>query len=163
MAALIAFLTAYKQYLLPVLGAVALIVGLHVYGEHRYEAGKAEVTAKWKADIAARDKASAVQAEQVRIQTAAVAANNVKVEHDYQVQIAAIAADRDSLARRLRDYDQVHSSPVPEAAGDPIAAPASAQPAGASPVDAAFDAYDKSCQSDAAQLNALIAELEAQQ
>ena len=68
-----------------------------------------------------------------------------------QNTLAAIAADRDSLARRLRDYARRSDGAVPAVAGGPGGG------TGVAPVpssaDEALDRYDTSCRVDAEWLD----------
>ena len=149
---------AYRKYVASVLALVVVYVIYGMWHHHVFDLGVKAEDIVWQARIdkqrAAYDKAI----EQQRVERDAIAAHNAQVVHDYNQQLLSIANDRDSLARRVRDYQARIA-----ALGDALSqAGSAAGPAGAGQVasgesgfDAAFDAYDRACRDDAAKLEAL--------
>jgi len=144
----------------PIAGAIVLLLALWAVHHHGYNAGKERIQAAWDKDRAARAEVDArvVQA-QAQIE-AANRARNEAIEHEYQQKLAAIAADRDSVAGRVREYEtRIRSLSAAQATGqrglDVVAGIASRQ----REVDAAFDAYDRACRSDAVRFKALQDEI----
>jgi hypothetical protein len=128
-------------------------------------AGKAEIQSAWDLDKAAiQAAADKAVADATKARDDALEANGV-IQNDYQAQLSAADARATVLAGRLRDYQAriaAGSSGVPKAGGGQgttATSPESAQEAG---IYERLASYDAACQSDAAQLNALIAELTPQ-
>jgi hypothetical protein len=162
------WITLLWKYRKPVgvLAAVLIAAGLILgYGRARYNEGYAvgasEVQAKWDADAATRDAEVIRMAREHAARDAATRARNDEVINGYQKEIARIASDRDSLARRLHDYE-VRLRALSEAASQPGAAGAAGESEAPRSVDAALDAYDAACRRDAARLDALIRQVQAQ-
>jgi hypothetical protein len=133
------------------------------HGHERYQAGVAAERSGWEAVVA---EANAKADQERQELEAAARRNNDEVRSRYETDLARIAADRDSLARRLRNAPVPAACPEPaESAGGSAAAGAGPEPRGESrtaAIDAALDVYDRSCQADAAQLNALIEQIRPQ-
>jgi len=134
------------------------------WGHSRYELGIADERASWERTIAEANRRNELEA---REKEEAARQHNAEVRRARDAEIAFILADRDSLARRLRDAqaNAVRSCPVPEDPGGPGPADPGPEPGGeggASTADAALDAYDTACRLDAAQLNALIEQIRPQ-
>lgn len=152
--------TLLLRFWKPIAGAAVLLLALWAIHHHGYTSGKATVQADWDKDRAARAE---VDAKVVQAQAQLEAANrarNEAIEHEYQQKLAAIAADRDSVAGRVREYEtRIRSLSAAQATGqrglDVVAGIASRQ----REVDAAFDAYDRACRSDAVRFKALQDEI----
>lgn len=157
----IPLLWRYRKILGAVLVVVAVAYAVIDYGRDKYDEGRAAVQAKWDADSAARNTEIERIIGEQRANDAATKARNEEIIHVYQEQISRIAADRDSLARRLRD-NEVRSRALSEAEYQRGVADAAAQSGGPRNVDEALDAYDRACRSDAAQLEALIRQIRGQ-
>lgn len=151
----------YRKYI-AALAVVFVIAGAVVsYGRARYNEGVAHVRAQWSADTKARDAETARVAQEYAARTAATVARNDEVLNGYQDEISRIAADRDSVARRLREY-KIRERSLSAAADKPGAVGAGAEPKGEAAADGALDAYDSACRRDAAQLDALIRQVRGQ-
>ncbi len=158
---MIAILWQFRRPIGYALAAIA-IIGLawwriEAYGDAREKAGKDEVQALWDADVAARDKATADAIAAQKAREEAQRASNEVTIRDYTQKLLAIAADRDSLSRRLHDYqDRLRSLAAAQAGG--ASGTADPGPVASSPTEAdrRTDELDAACRADAEQLNALI-------
>lgn len=137
--------------------------GIHTYNEHLREQGRAEIQVKFDAYRAAVSKLATERETANAIKAAQVAATNEVTVNAYQNQLAAIAADRDSLSRRLRN-SQARAScvTVPTPADQPGIADPSPQPSGIQAIDGLTDDFARACLSDAIQLDTLIQQLKPQ-
>ena len=119
---------------------VVLLIAGYAYWHHQvYQSGVDAKQLEWDADNAKRDAAQAAKDAQ-----------NVEVIRGYDKKLQVIAADRNSLAKRLHDYQ---ISALQGARGSVETGP---QSGGQATVDGRLDAYDAACRADAAQLDALI-------
>lgn len=167
MAAALAILRSIGSFLRRVPWQVWALLALIALGwwlrSSGYDAGQRDANASWTKSIAA---ANAEADRQALAKEEAARQHNIEVRRQYEADIAHILADRDSLARRLRNAQAATGRcPLPEAADRPGAADAGAQPggeSGAAATDAALDAYDQACRLDAAQLTRLIEQLRPQ-
>lgn len=139
----------------------AIVLALAGYGAQQYKAGAQAVQTKWAADTAARDAAVAKQLAELEATARATRARNEAILDAYTSKLDTITADRDSLARRMHDY-QVRERALSSAADQRGAVAGAEEPSGPREVDAAFDAYDNACRRDAAQLEALIRQIQRQ-
>lgn len=153
-------LTLLLRFWKPLAGAIVLVGILWAVHHHGHNAGKATVQAAWDKDLAARKEADArvVQA-QAQLESANRARNEV-IEREYKDKLAAIAADRDSIAGRVRDYENrlrsIAAARATDQRGlDAIAGIAARQ----REMDQAFDAYDRACRRDAVRFKALQDEI----
>lgn len=144
----------------PIAGAAVVALVLWAIHHHGYNSGRERVQAAWDKDLAARKEADArvVQA-QAQLESANRARNEV-IEREYKDKLAAIAADRDSIAGRVREYEsRLRSLAAAQATGqrglDAIAGIAARQ----REMDQAFDAYDRACRRDAVRFKALQDEI----
>lgn len=96
------------------------------------------------------------------VKLATITATNEAALNAYQTQLSAIADDRDSLARRLRNHAGACSAILPAVEDQSGTADASTFPGGAQTLDEFLDAYDRACQQDAVQLDALLAQIKPQ-
>lgn len=156
-------LTLLLRFWKPLAGAAIVLLALWAVHHHGYNAGKATVQAAWDKDRAARAEADArVMQAQAELEAANRARNEV-IEREYKDKLAAIAADRDSIAGRVREYEsRLRSLSAAQATGqrglDAIAGIAARQ----REMDELFDNYDKSCQRDAIRFRALQDEIRPQ-
>jgi hypothetical protein len=157
---------AYRKFVGAILGLVALYVLYAMWHAHVFTLGELKERAAWTVRWEARDKADAdaiaAEKEHQRAEREANDKRNAQTLRDYNAQLLAIANDRDSLARRLREYETRLDAPggaVPEAQGGPGATDGGGVAAGTLSADAALDAYDKACQRDAVKLNRLTEEV----
>ena len=140
-----------------------LVYAIGAYGDKRAAKEHAKVQALWDQDRAAYKAASDKAVTDALLQKTVILSNNAKVIEDANAQLVAIAADRDSLAVRVRDYqDSLRASAAREATGDRGLDVAARIARGAAELDAAYDAYDKSCQRDAVRFRALQDEIRPQ-
>lgn len=136
-----------------------LLIGWRLH-HHGVVSGRAEIQAAWDKDRASRAAVDATIAQnQAKVESANRARNEV-IEREYQNKLAAIAADRDSIAGRVRQYEsRLRSLSAAQATDqrglDAIAGIAARQ----RELDAAFDAYDRSCRRDAVRFQALQDEI----
>ena len=141
----------------------AILWGIHSYGNKREAAGRAAVQALWQADTAKRDETDRLAREQAAADIARALANNVKVTEDANQALRAIAADRDSLADRLRAYQNglraLSARQATDQRGLDVAAGIASRAAEA---DRLYDAYDHACRNDAVRFKALQDELRPQ-
>lgn len=156
-------LTLLLRFWKPLAGAIVLVWILWAVHHHGYNAGRERVQAAWDKDRAARAEADArvVQA-QAELEAANRARNEV-IEREYKDKLAAIAADRDSIAGRVREYEsRLRSLSAAQATGqrglDALAGIAARQ----REMDQAFDAYDRACRNDAVRFSALQQEVAGQ-
>jgi hypothetical protein len=127
-----------------VLGLLAAAsVAIHKYGNGRYEAGKAEVTAKWNAAIV-KQQAQALADSQTNAretlrrmerQQEAQRETDQEIEH---YKLAAVAADSER-SRVLKRADQLVAAAARRAASNPASGSVSAPPA--SPAGVLADMY----------------------
>lgn len=140
-----------------------LLWGIYSYGNKRESAGRAAVEALWKADTVAREKATDEAIAKAEADKAAALANNVKVTEDANQALRAIAADRDSLAERLRAYQNSLRSLSARQATDQRGLDVAAGIASrAAEADRLYDEYDTACRNDAVRFKALQDELRPQ-
>ena len=151
---------AYRKYVASVLALVAVYVIYGMWHHHVFQLGVKAEDIVWQARI---DKQRAAYDKELARQQAekdAIAAHNEQVLHDYNAQLLAIAGDRDSLARRVHEYQArlaALGSAVSQAGHPAGSADAPQVASGEGGFDEAFDAYDRSCRDDAAKLEALQA------
>ena len=151
---------AYRKYVASVLALVAVYVIYGMWHHHVFQLGVKAEDIVWQARI---DKQRAAYDKELARQQAekdAIAAHNEQVLHDYNAQLLAIAGDRDSLARRVHEYQArlaALGSAVSQAGSAGGVADAPQVASGSGGFDEAFDAYDRSCRDDAAKLEALQA------
>lgn len=161
MSAVVTLLFKYRKLIGVAIGAVAVVYAVWDYGNDRYDAGAAHVQKQW----AEAAEATRIAAEAQRLETQArereARARNNEVVHGYQEQVSRISADRDSIARRLRD-NEVRLRALSNAANQPGTADAATQPGSSRSADEALDDYDRACRADAAQLEALIRQVKGQ-
>lgn len=133
-----------------VLGIVGAF-GWQVHQRHRAEDALAVATSR----VAALEAAGRAQAEAVALMQAANDKAVTRLLGEKNAQIAAIDADRTSLAGRLHDaYARASRGPLREADPGPGGNAGTGGVArGAEEVDAALDAYDRACRRDAERLN----------
>lgn len=157
---MIAFLLANRKWLAYGLAVLAIVGGLWYVRHGGIVIGRAEIQAKWDADRAARAAVDARIVQDQAKKDAANTARNEVIERETQEKLDDIAADRDSLASRVRDYESrirsLAASKATDQRGlDAIAGIAARQ----REMDAAFDAYDRACRSDAVRFKALQDEI----
>lgn len=147
----------------PLAGAIVLVGILWAVHHHGYNAGKATVQAAWDKDKSARAAASAKATADAAATDAANRARNEVIEREYQSKLAAIAADRDSLAGRLREYESrlrsFAAAKATDQRGLDVAAGIAARQRA---IDEAYDAYDRACRNDAVRFSALQQEVAGQ-
>jgi hypothetical protein len=151
-------------YLYAAIAALVLAVCTGLYGAHvGHKAGAAEVQVLWDADKAsiAKTAADALAAEQAK--TIAALNANQGIINDYDAKLSAAGASNSDLALRLRHAlgAPASCSSVPEAPGVPGTAPAGS-PSGAGSVADAVAAAITESELNAAQLDALIAQIKPQ-
>jgi hypothetical protein len=146
-------------------GALVLLAWwqIRAYADRVADAREAEVRALWADDTARRDKVAADAINAAEADRLAAVANNREVLTDANAQLAALAADRDSLDGLLRQArDQVRRLAAAEASNrlgaDVIARIASH----AAEVDQRLGDYDASCRRDAVRHQALIDQIRGQ-
>lgn len=158
-----AVLAALRRVPWQVWALLLVAVSFWWHGYTRYQAGLADERARWEATVA---EANAAADRKRRDEEEATRQFNLEVRNRYEADLARIAADRDGLARRLRNAQVPAACPGPASStGGSTAAPAGPQPEGPrgpDAIDAALDRYDAACRADAAQLNALIEQIKPQ-
>lgn len=143
---------------------LALVVcAIGKYGDHRADREHAKVRALWDIDragwLAENERIKADNAAREKAATA----NNIEVMQDANIQLVAIAADRDSLAGRVREYqDRIRRLAAAEATDHAVAAQFAGVASSQREVDEAFDQYDAACRRDAVRFSALQAEVRQQ-
>jgi len=143
--------------------AVALLIVAWRIHHHGYKAGVAEITVKWQADTAARDKADADAREADRKRQVAAQDHNDQVEKQHADDLAAISADRDGLVRLLRQADDQVRTLTAGKATDQLGIAVARQIASrAEETYRLLGNYDAACRADASQLDSLIAEIKPQ-
>jgi hypothetical protein len=143
--------------------AWALWAAIDGYGDRRASAEKAAVMARWAADKAAVKAAADAQIEAAAQQELEAHLHNNEVLADANAKLLAIAADRDSLAARLRDNENRLRRGEMSRATDQRGLDALAGVAArAAEIDRLYDAYDRACRSDAVRFQALQDELRPQ-
>lgn len=153
--------------------ALAAVVWWQVtaYGARERKAGEAAgrsaVEVLWQADTAARDAADAKIAADTAARLEAARVTNQEVLADANSQLIAIAADRDSLARRMSDSQNriralAASAATSQLGTDVAAGIARAAEEARRSIEERYDAYDKSCQRDAVRFSALQEQLRPQ-
>lgn len=149
-------LLRYWKYAAGALVLVAAFWALHSYGQSRYKEGKAVIQAAWDKDRAARAAVDASIAKDQELKDAANRARNEVIEREYKADLAAIAADRDSLAGRLRERENRLRSLASASATDKQGLIVAARiAASAAETDRLYDEYDQSCRRDAVRFKAL--------
>lgn len=132
---------------IPLIAAALWIAGLRAdlsHKENELAVVRGDLASAKAIGAAQTKRAESIQATWVKAVGDITDASNAKLK--------AVAADRDSLSARLRDAE-LRASQVPGAAsGATRDAGAPGEPAAASGVDPALDAYDKACQRDAIRL-----------
>lgn len=151
------------RYWKPLAGALVLGLACWAIHHHGYNAGKERIQAAWDKDTAARAVVVAkVAAQQAEIEAATRSRNEV-IEREYKDKLAAIAADRDSVAGRLREYEsRLRSLAAAQATDKRGLAVAAGIAARQREMDQAFDAYDSACRRDALKLEKLQDEVRPQ-
>ena len=160
-------LAPYKIYAYAALG-LALIGGYFYWHHHVYAQGDSAGAQRVQTEFDAyRSNVLQItaqrQAEDAQKDAQAKAINEAVI-HDYETKLAAYAADRDSLARRLYALATkagTCSAAVPTDQDRSPTATASQEPS-SEEIIGAVSTYDAACRSDAAQLDALISELKPQ-
>jgi hypothetical protein len=127
------------------------------------KAGKAEVQALWDADkaawLAVNDK---LKADNLARELAAQS-NNAKVIEHANAELAAIAADRDSLSGLLREAENRVRRLASGQATDRLGlAVASGIASRAAEIDRLRDEYDRACRRDAVRMQALQEQVRGQ-
>lgn len=133
---------------------VVLLAGVGWYGHVRYNAGQADVQARWDADKAVATKAlldAASRADDIRRADAAI---SEQVQHDLETRALAADARNADLTRRLRDYETracrgTVSEPSRTASGASAATP---EPGSDRGIAEATAAVVSACESDASVL-----------
>lgn len=150
-------------------GVVVLLLWWQVYAyaerkaERRADARESEIRELWRVDTLKRDKATA---DAIAIEVARAEAQrleNAKELEDAHKQLAAIAADRDSvdsLLRRARD--QVRALAASAATGERGLDALTGIAARAEALDRRLADYDAACQRDAVRFEALQNQLRPQ-
>lgn len=149
-------LTLLLRFWKPLAGAIVLVGVLWAVHHHGYSSGKERIQSAWDKDRAARKEAdaSAVQA-QAQLEAANRARNEV-IESEYQSKLAAIAADRDSIAGRVREFEsRLRSLSAAQATSQRGLDVAAGIAARQRELDQAFNAYDRACRNDAVRFKAL--------
>ena len=127
--------------------------------------GKAVVQIAWDTDRAGIQKVTDVAIAQATAQRDMALQANEVIANDYQTKLSSANASAADLLGRVRAYEAraaANSSFVQKAGGEPATAPAGQVAPSKDSLDQFLLAYDAACQSDAAQLNALIAEIRPQ-
>jgi hypothetical protein len=149
--------------LIAVLGLGAL--GYRAVYDSGRTAGANSVQTQWDADKAAIAKTTAAAIAQMTKQRDDALNANEAIHDTYETELSAANANSDALLKRVRQYEAsftAHSGSVPKAGSGPGPADPGQESSGQSVLDSHIVAYDTACQSDAAQLNALIGELKPQ-
>lgn len=150
----------------------AILLGLvwwavHAYNDGLREQGRSEIQVKFDAYRTEVDRLATERETANRLKDAQVIATNEAALNDYQSKLADIIADRDSLAKRLRN-SQARTCRATGAQADNRPAVITTSPESSSEEavdryterkDAALDELDSACRQDAAQLDALIRQL----
>lgn len=150
------------------IGAALAVLGLLLWVRHAiyqdgYDDGSKHVQTQFDAYRGKIIRLTAERKAENAATLAATEARNEAIAHGYQQALNAIAADRDSLARRLRNSQARSCSPIlPTPENITGAADASTIPPSEAEFDRLYDEYDRQCRADAAQLDALIMELSPQ-
>lgn len=149
------------------IGAVALVLlvwwQIHAYAERKADAREAEIRALWEADTAKRDKVAADANAKAEADKAAQLAANAKEMEDARKELAAIAADRDTvdgLLRRARS--EVSRFAASAATGERGLDALAGIAARAAEVDRRLVEYDASCRRDAVRFGALQEQVRGQ-
>ena len=139
------------------LGATLLVLAtLGAWIHHKGVAsGRESVQAKFDDYRAKVQAQAAIQTAETKRIEAATAARNEAIHHDYQAQLAAIAADNASISRRLSDY-RARVRALSQVPSQPGSANPGPQSSSQTEADRLNDEYDRACREDSAQLNALI-------
>ena len=168
----LAFLLRTWRYWAALVVLLAIGAAVVNYGHHRYLAGKAVVQAEFDAFLQKTRAAADEIAQQNQKAEAAAAARNEVLAHDYDAKVAAATADRDRLAGLLKrarlgasaggTAQSPDIAPAPDASTAGSAeAPRPVADRGAE-LDAAIAAVIVEASTNAAQLDALIAEIKPQ-
>lgn len=153
-------LIAYAIASAVLLGLLAWAIG--AYNESLRDQGRAEIQAKFDAY---RDEVAKLTSERDtanKIKDAEAKATNEAALNAYQKTLADISTDRDSLAKRMRNSQRACSATGTQVDHRPAVVAASQEPSGEETVDRLYDEYDRACQGDAAQLDALIMQIRPQ-
>jgi len=132
---------------IPLIGAALWIAGLHSDLSHtRNELAivRGDLASAKALGAAQNKRADAIQENWTKAVGGLTDATNAKLK--------AVAADRDSLASRLRDAELRARQVSSAAAGAGGNAGPTGEPAATGGIDPALDAYDKACQRDAIRL-----------
>jgi len=154
-----------KYWRLAAYGAVlAILAGGVLWVRHGgYKAGVAAVEARLAVDRKAVKEAGDKAIAAAQAAENAALANNVEVIRGYNETLVAIAADRDSLAGRVRDYQNRLRTLAANQATDRLAASVAGRIASsAAEVDRLSDELDAACRRDAAKLTALQDQIKPQ-
>jgi hypothetical protein len=156
----------YRKFVGAMLGVIALYLTYMLWHHHVFELGQLKERAAWVIRWDERDKADAKavadELERQKLESARQEKLNAQITQTYRQQLLAIAGDRDSLARRVREYQDRYaalSGAMQQAKGEPGANGAGAVPSGPQTIDRLSDDLDAACRADAAQLDALRAEV----
>lgn len=142
--------------------AIIAVIGWqrHAVYESGKAKGRADVTADWQADTKARATADAKIAADAAARLEAARVTNQEVLADANSKLIAIAADRTSLASRLRDYENrlraaTSAAHTAERGIDVATGIARAAEEARGAIERQWDAYDRSCRNDAVRFEAL--------
>jgi hypothetical protein len=127
--------------------------------------GKAVVQTAWDADKASIQKVTDAAIAQATAQRDMALQANEVIANDYQTKLSAANANAAALLASVRAYEAraaANRGALPKAGGGQPTADPSQVPPSKDGLDQFLERYDVACQSDAAQLNALIAELKPQ-
>jgi hypothetical protein len=162
-------MTAEIKIIAVLAGILALFGGglwLHHSGYTQGDAaGSSRVQLEWDRNIEEIQRMTAKAIADATAERDKALAANEGISNDYQAQLSAAHANAAVFAQRLRDYQAratTDSGAVPKAGSGQGAAATSAKSAQEAGIYERLADYDASCQADAAQLNALIAELKPQ-
>lgn len=146
--------------------ALALIAAFLGYG-HRQHAeglkqGRAEVAAKWEADVRTRDVVAAKAVADAKTKADSDRTRNEEIVSEYVKQVSAITSARDDYRRLLvQARGQVSAQSTAEDSGTSCPAPAS-EDAGKGRIDELLAGALAEADANASQLNSLIAAMKGQ-
>jgi hypothetical protein len=159
-------LDSLKPYLTYIkVGVAVLVLGAVAWYSHHqgYETGKAKIQAKWDDDRAKVRDAADKQAAKALADEEAARAHNDEVIRGKDAQIAAIAADNQSLSGIVRDYqNRLRSSAMSQATGQRGLDVAAGIASRSAEADRLYDEYDKACRRDAVRFSALQDQIRGQ-
>lgn len=164
----LAILAILKRFWPVLAGAVllfAVVHSIHRYGDGREADGRSAVQAKWDAaNKVAEAKAAQVDQER-KLKDAQDDARNQEIAREHEQELAAIATDRDRLARLLHNAAAPASggSGAAQIADQPTAtetgkAPSVGSSDGPTELERAIADTVEEARANASQLNALIGE-----